>query len=254
MNVKCFDCEVVIVGDDPETIADRFVAHAGEQHDWPYPEQALRNYARNVAEATQRLTGATERLAKIGDVAVHPVTHDRIDDWLDFFDHDGFADNPDWASCYCLEPHEPPSSDEPEAYWRDKRASMEARLRTGGAFGYLAYVGGRPAGWVNASARSDYALHRLVEPDGPEPASVIGVSCFVIAPPFRRHGIAAALLDHVIADASVRGASWVEAYPKNTPDEGDAGQFRGPRQMYEVRGFEAVFVRERDTVMRRRVP
>jgi GNAT superfamily N-acetyltransferase len=78
-------------------------------------------------------------------------------------------------------------------------ATMAERLRGGTTLGYLAYVDGRPAGWVNASLRSEYGLYRLVDPDGPEPRSVIGVSCFVIAPPFRRHGIASALLDRVMA-------------------------------------------------------
>src|SRR6185436_11708209 len=125
--------------------------------------------------------------------------------------------------------------------------------RSGTTFGYLAYVEGRPAGWVNASLRSDYGLYRNVDPDGPEPASVIGVSCFIVAPPFRRHGIASALLDRVIADAPARGASWIEGYPRNKPEENDANHFRGPRSMYDARGFEPVQVRERDTVMRRSV-
>ena len=79
---------------------------------------------------------------------------------------------------------------------------------------------------------------------------MIGVSCFVIAPPFRRHGIASALLDRVIADASARGAAWIEGYPLNKPEESDAGHFRGPRSMYDARGFEPITVRERDTVVR----
>jgi GNAT superfamily N-acetyltransferase len=79
---------------------------------------------------------------------------------------------------------------------------------------------------------------------------VIGVSCFVIAPPFRRHGIASALLDRVIADASARGASWIEGYPLNAPEDSDAGHFRGPRSMYDAHGFKPIEVRERDTVVR----
>ncbi len=106
-------------------------------------------------------------------------------------------------------------------------------------------------GWVNASFRSDYGLFRMIGVGGPEPQSVIGVSCFVIAPPFRRHGVASALLDRVIADASARGASWIEGYPHNEPQPGDAGHFRGPRSMYEARGFLPVEVQERFTVMRR---
>jgi GNAT superfamily N-acetyltransferase len=93
----------------------------------------------------------------------------------------------------------------------------------------------------------------LVDPDGPEPRSVIGVSCFVIAPPFRRHGIASALLDRAIAGASARGAAWIEGYPHNKPTESDAGHFRGPRSMYDARGFQPIEVREQYTVMRRQV-
>ena len=250
VKVKCFGCDAVIDADDSDAVVDAFVAHGQKSHTWSYPEDAIRNYARNYAEATQRLTGGTERLSKIGDITVHPVTEDRINDWLRFFDHDGFAGNADWASCYCLEPHVPATPEHPERAWRETRATMVDRLRCCRTFGYLAYVDGRAAGWVNASLRSDYGMYRDVVSNGPDPASVIGVSCFVVAPPFRRHGIAAALLDRVIADGPARGAKWVEAYPHNNPEEGDAAHFRGPRSMYDARGFEPVAVGERDTVMR----
>lgn len=250
MKVKCFACDVLIQADDCDGAADAFVAHGQESHTWSYPEQAIRNYARNYGEATERLTGDTERLPEIAAVTVHPVTEERVGDWLRFFDHDGFAGNPDWASCYCLEPHLPAPPEQPERAWRETRATMAERLRGGTTFGYLAYVDGRPAGWVNASLRSDYGLYRQVDPHGPEATKVVGVSCFVIAPPFRRHGIASALLDRVIADAPARGASWIEGYPHNKPEESDAGHFRGPRSMYDARGFEPTKVRERDTVVR----
>jgi GNAT superfamily N-acetyltransferase len=250
VQVKCFGCAALIEADDSDAVADAFVAHGRGSHTWPYPEEAIRNYARNYAEATGRLTGGTERLSEIGTITVHPVTKDRIDDWLRFFDHDAFAGNPDWASCYCLEPHVPATPEHPERAWRETRATVAERLRGGTTVGYLAYVDGRPAGWVNASLRSDYGLYRHVDPDGPEPTSVIGVSCFVIAPPFRRHGIASALLDRVIADAAARGAAWIEGYPHNTPEASDPGHFRGPRSMYDARGFEPIEVREHDTVVR----
>ncbi|HEX7077177.1 MAG TPA: GNAT family N-acetyltransferase [Candidatus Eisenbacteria bacterium] len=253
MIVKCFECAALIEAADADAVTRAFVAHGQETHAWSYPEEAVRNYARNYAEATERLTGSTERRSQIAHVTVHPVTEDRVDDWLRFFDHDAFAGNADWASCYCLEPHLPATPELPERAWRDTRAAVVDRLRAGTTFGYLAYVDGRPAGWVNASFRSDYALYRIVDPHGPEPRSVIGVSCFVIAPPFRRHGIASALLDRVIEDARARGAAWIEGYPHNKPEESDAGHFRGPRSMYEARGFQPIEVQERYTVMRRRV-
>jgi len=250
MQIRCFACAALIEADSTDAVVDAFVVHGRTTHAWSYPEEAIRNYARNYADATERLTGSTERLPEIAEIAVHPVTRDRVEDWLQFFDHDGFADNPDWASCYCLEPHVPATPELPERLWLQTRATMAERLGRGTSFGYLAYVDGRTAGWVNASLRSDYGLYRDIDPDGPEPGSVIGISCFVIAPPFRKHGVASALLDRVIADAAARGAAWVEAYPHNQPDESDAAHFRGARSMYDARGFQLIKMRERDMVVR----
>jgi GNAT superfamily N-acetyltransferase len=251
VKVKCFACDAFVEAHDADAVVRAFVLHGQEIHAWSYPEDAVRNYARNYAEATERLSDRTERLPQIGAVTIHPATAEHVGDWLRFFDHDGFAGNPDWASCYCLEPHVPASPEAPERAWRERREAMIGRLRCGGTFGYLAYVDGRPAAWVNASLRSDYGLYLGVDPGGPDPASVVGVSCFVVAPPYRRHGIAAALLDRVIVDAPGRGAAWIEGYPFNAPEHNDAGHFRGPRSMYDARGFEAIAVRERDTVVRR---
>lgn len=249
-DLECFECKATISGGDVAQLADAFLGHARSQHEWPFPDQAVRNYA----EATQRLTGPAERLESIGPLDIHPVTEDRLDDWAGFFDHDAFVGKPEWASCYCLEPHVARAAGEfrEPPHWSETRQAMVDRLRAGGAFGYLAYVDGRVAGWVNASKRSDYTLHRLE--GGPPAEEVIGVSCFIIAPPYRRHGVAADLLDRVIADAPGRGTAWVEAYPFNDPESDDAGNFRGPRSMYEARGFEPVEERERDTVMRRAIP
>jgi len=251
---QCTECGAAVEGTDMRTFGDAFIAHVRSAHpDWPYPDIAIRNYA----EASQRLTGATERQDAVGEIAIHPVTEDRIDDWLRFFDHDAFADNPAWAACYCSEPHlvargTPPEQVEARS-WQRSREIMIERLRSGGSFGYLAYVDGRPAGWVNASKRSQYALYCMG--DGAQPADddVVGISCFVIAPPYRRHGLAAKLLERVLADARGRGATWVEAYPFKGEREGDAAHFRGPRSMFDADGFEQVEERERDTVVRRRV-
>jgi GNAT superfamily N-acetyltransferase len=253
VNVKCFACDALVGAENVDSVVDAFVAHGHQHHGWSYPESAVRNFARNYVEATERLSGDTERLSQIGPISIQRVTDGRIGAWLRLFDHDGFAGNPDWASCYCLEPHLPATHEEPESAWRQRRAEVVERLRAGTTVGYLAYVDDRPAAWVNASSRADYGLFGPIEPDGPEPSSLVGIACFVVAPPFRRHGVASALLDHVIADARPRGASWVEAYPRNEPEANDASHFRGPRSMYDARGFMPVQVREKDTVVRLRV-
>lgn len=250
MDLTCFECQATITAQDLDLLGDALVTHARAQHDWPYNDQAIRNYA----AATQRLTGPGERLESIGDVTVHEVTEDRIDDWLNFFDREAFVGMPEWAACYCIEPHvrhpsQPQEGDDPD--WRDNRKAMASRLRGGCSVGYLAYVDGRPAGWVNASMRSAYRLYVGVDPGGPEPDCVIGVSCFIVAPPYRQHGLAEALLDRVIEDGAKRDAQWVEGYPFNKLSENDAGNFRGPRSIYDSRGFVTVEVRDRDTVVRR---
>jgi len=250
MKLTCFDCGDEVFGDDLDAFGDAFVDHARSKHEWPYSDQGIRNFA----HATQRLTGSTERLEAIGEITVQRVTGERVDDWLDFFDHHAFVGTPEWAACYCLEPHvhdpdNPPEGEDPD--WRTNREAMITRLREGETFGYLAYVDGQPAGWVNASTRDKYAYFRTVDPDGPEPEDVIGVSCFIVSPPYRQHGVADALLDRVMADAAERGAVWVEAYPFNDMGDDASRNFRGPRPMFDKRRFEPVEIRGRDTVLRR---
>jgi len=89
VKIKCFGCDALIEADSSDAVVDAFVAHGQAGHSWAYPEDALRTYARNYADANERLTGGTERLPEIAPVTVHPLTRDRIDDWLRFFDHDG---------------------------------------------------------------------------------------------------------------------------------------------------------------------
>ena len=78
MKVRCFGCDASIEADGTDHVVDAFVVHGHERHTWSYREEAIRNYARNCAEASERLTGGTERLSEIGDVTVHPVSEDRV--------------------------------------------------------------------------------------------------------------------------------------------------------------------------------
>jgi GNAT superfamily N-acetyltransferase len=251
---KTCECGAAVTSDDEGDFGAAFLAHVRAEHtDWPYPDVAVRNYG----EALLRLTGPSERLEAIGEIEIVPVTEDRIDDWTAFFDHDGFVGRPEWAACYCTEPHllsrisDPPAEDDDDGRtWQQNRATMQELLRDRRSFGYLAYVDGRPAGWVNASKRSEYALFRM---DDGDDADVVGISCFVIAPPYRRHGLAGRLLDRVLADAAERGGAWVEAYPFVSTRPDDDSNFRGSRALYEDRGFTAVEERERYTVMRKPV-
>jgi GNAT superfamily N-acetyltransferase len=248
---RCDACGVVVEGADLDAFSDAYVAHVRSRHpDWSYPEVAIRN----VAEATQRLTGSTARLGTIGAVTIHPVSEERIGDWLAFFDHDGFAGNPVDAVCYCSSPHlSRPGQDGGAEMrpWRENRKITAGLLRSGRAFGYLVYVDGRPAGWVNASTRSECPQVRLDEHVDCSDETVICIACFVIAPPYRRHGLAKALLTRVLADAPARNATYVEAYPLNSPAESDAGNNRGHRSLFDAHEFHVIQERQHDTIMRR---
>ena len=249
---QCHGCGARITGDDLQVFAENFLKHVRSAHpDWPFPDAAVRMVGQNMA----RLTGATDRLDDIGPVTVEPVTHQRLDDWADFFDHDSHAGNPVGGACYCTEAHviEPGKALPPHPGWRAHRELMLDLLDTGRAFGYLAYVDVRVAGWVNASRRSDYSLHRVGLTAAPRDEDVVAIACFVIAPPYRRHGLAGQLLERVIADAPSRGVHWVEAYPFNDGAGRQGSGHRGARAMFDDRGFEPVEHRPIDTVMRLRV-
>jgi GNAT superfamily N-acetyltransferase len=243
----CPFCGAALEGADLEAFGRAGLAHVRADHpDQPYPDMAVRNYFEGMA----RMTGGTERVDSLGVIEVHPVTDDRIDDWLDYFDHHAMTTIPQYSACYCLEPHElQPGGEAPETHWTERRAAMIDRLRAGTTSGYLAYVDGHPAGWVNASMRCHYALYRRGDEADDD---TIGVSCFAVAPPYQFHGVAKALLDRVIADAPERGAAAVEAYPFNADTEREV-DFRGPRPMYDRLGFTEVKIRSRDTVVRRPV-
>lgn len=250
---QCEECGTAIEAVDLDAFCDAYVAHVRSRHpEWPFPDMAIRN----VAAATQRLTGSTARLDTIGPISIHRVSAGRIDDWLEFFDHDGFAGNPVDAVCYCSSPHvfAPKQQGGAEMRpWRQNRELMIGLLQSGRVFGYLAYVDGRPAGWVNASERAECSQLRSTGSADQAGREVVCVACFVIAPPYRRHGLARALLRRVIDDAPVRNAAYIEAYPLNSPAESDAANHRGPKSLFDAHGFSVVLEREHDTVMRRPV-
>jgi GNAT superfamily N-acetyltransferase len=239
-------CGETVEGEDLEAHGRAGLAHLRAVHpELPFEDMAVRN----TYEGAARMTGGTERLGVIGEVEIHPVTADRIDDWLDYFDHHAMTDVPQNSACYCLEPHElSPAQPLPDRrHWRERRAEMIGRLRDGSTFGYLAYVDGRPGAWVNASARGDCSLFRRGDDVD---ATTVAVSCFAVAPPYRGHGLTRQLLERVVADAAGRGADGVEAYPGNAGMPAELN-FRGSRRFYESAGFTEIKVRTFDTVVRR---
>ena len=193
------------------------------------------------------------RLPEIGDIEVRDVTPERVADYLDFFDHRAFRDFPAWQSCYCMETHRHHTDEEWSARTgADNRADMQAMIRDGRVTALLAYVDGRPVGWCNygETTRLSGVMMKL-KLDAAEHAGVGSISCFVIAAPYRGHGVATKLLDVAIERMKARGLRAVEAYPRRQEDSSPQAHYRGSLRMYERAGFEPHRETERYFVMRK---
>jgi GNAT superfamily N-acetyltransferase len=127
--------------------------------------------------------------------------------------------------------------------WGERTAEQNALLRKdlfkdGVHDGYLIYVGGRLAGWVQAWKRDAFpklAAQFAVPADGE--AWMIG--CVLILEEFRRGGVASEALAQVVADLKARGARSIDAYPKRGAKE--AGElWNGPESIYARLGFTVV--------------
>jgi GNAT superfamily N-acetyltransferase len=109
--------------------------------------------------------------------------------------------------------------------------------------GLLAYVDGQVAGWCGFGLRPD--LPRLVHSrtiPAIDDSPVWSILCFNIRVGYRRQGVAAALLDGVIALARRSGAPGVEAYPID-PEGGRVNSsfgYVGLTTMFEKAGFRRV--------------
>ena len=192
------------------------------------------------------------RLDAIGAITVEEVTPDRVRDYQSFFDHDAFRDYPGWQSCYCMETHRTQTDEE----WAVRTAADNRRDMTRGiehreVTALLAYVDGKPVGWCNygESTRLNGVMHRFGL-NFAEQQGVGSLACFVIAAPYRRHGVASALLDAALARLRARGVRVAEAYPARNHDSPQVN-YRGPLQMFLRAGFEPYRETERHLIVRK---
>ena len=238
-------CNWSIPGDDADVRFAALRAHCDETHaEYELQDHDLRDYL----EALERMEPPPPRLDTIGPIEVHRATPDRIPDTLDYFDTTAFADYPIWAACYCqchhVAPEEWPSRDRAQ-----NRAGLIERLEAQTTRGYLACIDGKVAGWCNAAERAAYPHYEAVSPpaDGRRVGAIV---CFVIASPYRRHGVARALLEAAMENFRTGGFDIVEAYPRReTEDSQDA--YHGPLKLYLDAGFAQVGEGERWVIVRK---
>lgn len=191
---------------------------------------------------------------KPATIEIVPLTPARQQDYLRFFDQDAFADNPRWAACYCWFPHADHSASACPA-WEQRTAHQNreaaARCISGGTLtGFLALADGKAVGWCNANRITRYSV---VNPEPGLDADEAGfIACFVVAAPWRGHGIARRLLDAACDHFRAQGCRWVEARPAREANSA-ADNYHGPLALYLSRGFQILREEGNTVVVRRRL-
>ena len=182
----------------------------------------------------------------MSDLTIRRVSPDQHDAVMHYFDLVAYADNPNWARCFCMERL---VEDYEQRTREENRAARSALIRSAKANGLVAYRLGRVVGWCHAAPKSEL----LAVPGEPDPG-VGAIVCFVVAPDQRRQGIATRLLDAAIDHLRTRGIRTAEAYPWR--GQVDAArwvwtQYVGPLSMYLKAGFAIAEEHEDFCIVRR---
>jgi GNAT superfamily N-acetyltransferase len=193
-------------------------------------------------------------------IVVKPLTPALGADFLRFFDHEcgsAFADNPEWAKCYCHFYHVPRAIDWPALSAPQNRTAMQARIEVGAMEGILALDGVEVVGWLNAQPRHalPHCFDRMrIEPT-PLPCEAFEAAvivCFVVAPQRRRQGISRALLAGALASLAARGFKLVDAFPfKSGASDLAADHYHGSLSLFLDQGFSVLREDETMTAVRK---
>lgn len=179
-------------------------------------------------------------------------------DYFDFFENRAFTDDPPYR-CYC-QMYQMTKEQAQAAIDNANGADMglvsrnvaEQQIKSGILRGYLAFDGDVAIGWCNANDKANFppegctGEHFFVPAEKREKAVV----CFEIAPEYRGKGVATALLQRVINDATEEGYIAVEGFPvlRSERYEWDC---TGPVRLFEKAGFIKISEKDGKAVMRK---
>ncbi|UCD01117.1 MAG: GNAT family N-acetyltransferase [Promethearchaeota archaeon] len=169
------------------------------------------------------------------DIVIKPLSPDLIDDFLYYFDNIAFSDNPDWGTCYCHFYHFAGTN---EQFFKrtaeENRNTSKELILAGKMNGLIAYLDNKPVGWCNINSKVNFAKIPYEERSTDKIASLI---CFIIAPSYRKQGIARQLLRYACSNFKDKGFDLIEAYPRTGENLSDAHSYRGPISLYKSEGF-----------------
>lgn len=122
----------------------------------------------------------------------------------------------------------------------DENRTLRQSLFEGGEDdGYLLYVDGKPAAWAQVGPRDRLAHLTQAYNLEPDPEAW-AISCFLVAPGFRRRRLATRLLNGILGDLRGRGVRRVEAFPRRGGDPSPEHLWTGPEALFLRAGFEVV--------------
>ena len=172
-------------------------------------------------------------------------------DFLSFFEGEAFADNPKWSSCFCQFMYLDHSKVEWSARTRhENRSAACERICSQRMQGYLAYRDGQVVGWCNAAPRT--MLDAFADEPEAQEDRIGQITCFVVAQPHRRSGVATALLHAACEGLKAQGFAIAEAIPL-AQTQGDAETHYGPLAMYLAAGFSIHRTEDKTVCVRRRL-
>jgi GNAT superfamily N-acetyltransferase len=167
------------------------------------------------------------------NITIHPLKPDRWADLETLFGPSG-ADGGCWCMWFRLRRSEMARSTNAK-----NKAALKRIVGSGHPPGLIAYVDGKPAGWVSLDPRERYAMlmhGRIWKPLDDTP--VWSIVCFVVGKPYRRQGVMSRPLDAAVDYARDHGAETLEAYPVDATEEltGYDG-FTGIASVFKRAGF-----------------
>jgi ribosomal protein S18 acetylase RimI-like enzyme len=203
-------------------------------------------------------------MSRAVNVEIRELTPELLDDYLQFFDKDAFADFPNWSGCYCGfydTPGEGKDWNPTAKAGPAHRAARAERISSGKSHGILAYADGKVVGWCNAQGRASFQNMRRYSVAIENPDEAVGsIMCFLVAPAYRGKGVCRSLLDAACDMFRREKLEVAEGYPTATnPVRGSMDipwaeeNYKGPLSMYLKAGFKIHRQLERFAIVRKQL-
>ncbi|MFX1307690.1 MAG: GNAT family N-acetyltransferase [Promethearchaeota archaeon] len=174
------------------------------------------------------------------DVIIKPLSPDLLDDFLNYFDNIAFSDNPSWSKCYCHFYHFNGTNEQfAKRTAEENRDASKNLILSGKMNGFIAYSDDKPVGWCNVNSKENYAKipYKYKGDTLDSNKKIASIICFIIAPAYRKQGIARELLKYAISYMKDKDYDLIEAYPRIGKTLSDAHSYRGPISLYASQGF-----------------